>query len=61
VIKNPPANAEDIRDASLIHGWGRFPGEGQWQPTPVFLPGKIHGQTSLGQLQSRGLHRVGHD
>ena len=23
-----------------------------WQPTPVFLPGKSHGQRSLGRLQS---------
>jgi len=29
-----------------------------WQPTPVFLPGKFHGQRSL---QSMGLQRVGHD
>ena len=25
VIKNPPVNAEDIRDLSLIPGLGRFP------------------------------------
>ena len=24
-------------------GWGRR----KWQPTPVFLPGKVHGQRSL--------------
>ena len=28
VVKNPPANAGDIRDTSLILGSGRFPGEG---------------------------------
>ena len=27
-VKNPPANAGDIRDASLIPGWGRSPGGG---------------------------------
>ena len=26
VVKNPPANAGDLRDADLIPGWGRFPG-----------------------------------
>ena len=26
VVKNPPANAEDIRDASSIPGLGRSPG-----------------------------------
>ena len=28
VVKNPPANAGDIRDANLIPGWGRSPGGG---------------------------------
>ena len=44
VVKNLPANAED---AGLIPGWRRFSRKSQWQPTPVFLPGKIHGQWSL--------------
>ena len=26
---------------------GRIPGRGQWLPTPVFLPGELHGQRSL--------------
>ena len=35
----------------------------QWprQPTPVFLPGKFHGQMSLGGLQSRGSQGVRRD
>ena len=28
VIKNPPVNAGDLRDASLIPGLGRSPGKG---------------------------------
>ena len=28
VVKNPPANAGDTRDAGLIPGLGRSPGEG---------------------------------
>ena len=32
VIKNPPANAGDIRDAGLIPGLGRSPGEGYGNP-----------------------------
>ena len=32
VVKNPPANAKDIRDAGLIPGLGRFPGEGHGNP-----------------------------
>ena len=32
VVKNPPANAGDVRDTSLIPGSGRFPGEGNGNP-----------------------------
>ena len=53
MVKNPPANAGDIRVAGLNPGSGRFPGVGKipwnrkWQPTPVFLPGRFYGQRSL--------------
>ena len=26
---------------------GKIPWSGKWQPTPIFLPGKLHGQRSL--------------
>ena len=29
VLKNPPANAGDIRDVGSIHGLGKYPGEGK--------------------------------
>ena len=32
VVKNPPANAGDIRDAGLIPGSGRSPGGGHGNP-----------------------------
>ena len=32
VVKNPPANAGDVRDAVSIPGSGRFPGGGQGNP-----------------------------
>ena len=32
VVKNTPANEGDIRDVSLIPGWGRSPGEGNENP-----------------------------
>ena len=44
VVKNPSANAGN---AASITGSERSPGKGKWQPTPVFLPGKSHGQRSL--------------
>jgi len=47
VGKNPPADAGDVRDSSLIPGLGRFPWRKAWQPTKVFLPGESHGQRSL--------------
>ena len=31
-VKNPPANAEDIRDVGSIPGWGRSRGEGHDSP-----------------------------
>ena len=43
-VKNSPADARDIIDAGSITGWGRSPGGGHRQPTPVFLPGESHGQ-----------------
>ena len=48
MVKNLPANAGDIRDASSIPGKiGKIPERREWQPTPVFLPGRSHGQRSL--------------
>ena len=47
MVKNPPANAGDTGDAGSIFGSGRVPGEGKWQPTPVFLPEKSHGERNL--------------
>ena len=33
-------------DTGLILGSGRSPWRRKWPPTPVFLPGKSHGQRS---------------
>ena len=44
IPKNPPA---DAADSGSIPGSGRSPGEGNGQPTPVFLPGESCGQRSL--------------
>ena len=43
-------------DPGWIQPWSR-----RWQPTPVFLPGKSHGQRSLAGYKELGLQRVGHD
>ena len=33
----------NMGDLGLIPGSGRSPGEREWLPTPVFLPGEFHG------------------
>ena len=47
MVKNPPANAGDVRDVSSVSGLERSTGGGHGQPTPVFLPGESHRQRSL--------------
>ena len=47
VVKNPPANAGDIRDVGSIPESGRFPWRRAWQAISVCLPGESHGQRSL--------------
>ena len=47
MVKNPSANAGDIRDVGSIPVSGRFPWRSAWQPTLIFLPGESHGQKSL--------------
>ena len=55
VVKNLPANAGDTGDGGLLPGLGRSPGDGsEWKPTPVFFPGKFHGQRSLTVYSSWG-------
>ena len=39
----------------------KIPWRRKWQPTPVFLPGKFHGQRSLVGYSSWGHKRVRHD
>ena len=58
VVKNPPTNAGD---SGLIPRPGRSPWRRKWQPTPVFLPGKSHGQRSLAGYSLWSRKRVGHD
>ena len=40
-------SACNARDLGLIPVLGRSPWKREWQPTPVFLPGKFHGQRNL--------------
>jgi len=46
VVKNPPANAGQTGDG--FDPWiGKILRRRKWQPTPIFLPGKFHGQRNL--------------
>ena len=59
-VKNPPANAGDIRNAASYIG--KIPWRRAWQPTAVSLPGESRGQRSLaGYIQSMGSQRVRHN
>ena len=53
MIKNPPANAGDVRDAGSIAGSGRSPGEGHGDPLQYSCLENPHGQaTVLGVTES---------
>jgi len=46
MVKNLPANAEMLETG--FNPWVRMiTWRRKWQPTPVFFPGKSHGQKSL--------------
>ena len=48
------ASAWNSGDLGSTPGSGRSPGEGKWQPTPVFLSEKCHGQRSLVGYNPKG-------
>ena len=51
----------NIGDMSSIPGFGRSPGGGAWQPTPVSLAGEFPWTEEPGGLQSVRLQRVRYD
>ena len=59
MVKNPPANAGDVRDVGAIPGLGRFPGGGHANPLQYScLENPMDGGTW--QVQSMGPQRVRH-
>ena len=46
-VKNLPVSAGDARDVSFNPCVRKSSWRRKWQPTPVFLPGKFHGQGGL--------------
>jgi len=58
VVKEPTCQFRRRR----FHPWVRkIPWRRKWQPTPVFLPGKSHGQRSLVGYSPWGCKKVGHN
>ena len=53
VVKNPLANAGDIKRWELDPWVGKIPWRRAQQPTSVFLPGKFHGKRSLAGYSPR--------
>ena len=60
MVKNPPANAGDIRDVGSVPGVERSPGGGH-ATHPSILAWGIPWTEEPGGLWSIGSQRVGHD
>ena len=60
MVKNPPANAGNIRARGLIPGLGNSPGGGHGNHSSI-LAWRIPWTEETGKLQSIGSQRVGHD
>ena len=61
VVKNPPANARDMRDTGSIPGSGRSPGGGHGNPLQYSCLVNPRQEEEPGGLQSMRSHRVGGD
>ena len=56
MVKNLPPNAGDVKQSLGFDPWdSKIPWNRKWQPTPVFLPRKLHGQRNLGGYSPWGL------
>ena len=61
VVKNPPAYAGDLDNMGSVPGVRKIPWRRKGQPTPVFLPGKAHGQGNLMGYSPWGHKRARHN
>ena len=60
VVRNPPANAGDLRDVDLITASGRSPGGGRGNPLQYFCL-RILWTEDPGGLRSMGSQKVRYD
>jgi len=58
VVKNPPANAGDTRDAGLIPGSRRSPGEGNGHPSRIPWTEEPGGYSPRGHKESDAIERL---
>ena len=54
MVKNPPADAGDLRDLGSVLGSGRSPGEGNSYPLQYSCLKEFHGQRSLASYSPWG-------
>ena len=54
VASQYPRTKAKVRRCGFTSWVGKIPWRRKWQPTPVFLPGKSHGQRSLGSYSPWG-------
>ena len=54
-------NVYQCREHGFDHWVGKMPQRRKWQPTPVFLPGKYHGQKSQAVYSPWGCKEVRYD
>ena len=59
VVKNPLASVEDGKRGGFDPWVRKIPWRRAWQPTPVFLPGELHGQGSLAGYSPWGCKELG--
>ena len=59
MVKNPPANAAEIRDVGLIPGLGRSPGGGLVNPLQYSYLENPHGPRSLAGYSPWGRKELG--
>ena len=60
VMRNPPANAGDVRDASLIPGSGKSPGGGRGNSSSI-LAWRIPWTEEPSRIRPVEWKRAGHD
>ena len=54
MVKNLPANAGRCKRLRFDPWVAKMPWNRKWQPVPILLPGKFHGQRSLADYSQWG-------